>query len=98
MTCLSPLGQFDVGVLGQIWDAVRNDEVSLVERWERKIRWLRCFSRLCLTQKALTEHLINTETVHGPVLKYAIPQSQVGHETLDSKGKRQAEQSRIINL
>lgn len=91
-TCLRPIGQPDVSVLRQIRDAIWNDEVPLVEGWERSIRWLRCFSCLCWPQKALTERLIDAETVHGPVLKNVLPQSQIGHKTLHSKSKRQAEE------
>ena len=33
VTCLPPFGQLDVGVLGEVGDAVRNNEASLVEGW-----------------------------------------------------------------
>lgn len=96
MTCLPPLGQFDVGVLGQIWDAVRNDEASLVEGWKRKIRWLRFACWLCFTKNTLTDCTVNTETIHGPVLKCDRPQSQVGHKTLYSKDTRWEESRSLI--
>lgn len=79
-TYLPPFGQSDVGVLGQIWDAIGNDKASCVEGWKGESGRPICWSHF--TQKALTDGLIDTETVHGPVLQCACPQSQVGHQAL----------------
>lgn len=78
-THLPPFGQLDVGVLGEGWDAARNDEASLVEGWKgesSRLRWV-CWFRF--TEKALTDRLIDSEAVHGPAGEHIFPQSQVGH-------------------
>lgn len=87
VTCLPPFGQFDVGVLGEIWDAVRNDEASLVEGWKGESSRLRCVCWFCFTHKALTDCFIDTEAVHGPATERVRPQSQVGHQTLCSRDR-----------
>lgn len=84
MTCLPPSGQTEEGVLREVWDAVRDDEASLVEGRRggsgrpRCVRWFR------FAQKALTDRLVDTEAVHGPVPERGRPQSQVGHQALRS--------------
>lgn len=98
MTCLSPFGQFEVGVLGQVWDTVRNDETSLVEGWKGKSSRLRWVCWFGFTEKAATDCFIDTETVHGPAKERICPQGQVGHQALCSKDPRQEEQRGSIML
>lgn len=84
MTCLPPFGQFDVGVLRKVWNAVRNDEAAPVEGWKwesSRLRWV-CWSGLCFPEEALADRFIYTETVHGPSLERILPQIQVRHQAL----------------
>lgn len=84
MTYLSPFGQFDIGVLGQVRNAVGNDEASPVEgrrKESSRLRWI-CWTGLCFPEEALTDRFINTETVHGPAVEHVLSQSQVGHQAL----------------
>lgn len=85
VTCLPPFRQFDVGVLREVWNAVRNDEASLEEgrRGESRRLWWVCLFRF--PEKALTDRLIDTEAVHGPAKERIFPQGQVGHQALWSK-------------
>lgn len=85
VTCLPPFGQFDVGVLGEVWDVVRNDEASLVEGWKGKSSRLPLVCWFRFTEKALTDRFINTETVHCPAQEGICSQSHVGHQALCSK-------------
>lgn len=84
MTYLIPFGKLDVGVLREIWDAVRNDEASLVEGWqgESRRRWWVCWFRF--TETTLTDCIIDAEAVHGPASERILPQSHVGHQALCS--------------
>lgn len=68
-TCLPPFGQLDVGVLREVWDAIRDDEAAAVEGWRKEINRLRrlCWCGISFSKEALTDCFINTETVHGPV-------------------------------
>lgn len=82
VTCLPPFGQFDVGVLREVWDAVRNDEASLVEGRRRESSRLRWVCWFCFPEKALTDSFIDTEAVHGPAEERICPQGQVRHQAL----------------
>lgn len=93
VTCLPPFGQFDVGVLGEIRDAVGNDEASLVEGRKGESSRLRGVCWFRFTQKILSHCLIDTETVHGPATERVCPQSQIGHQALCTKDAKQGKQS-----
>lgn len=82
ITCLPPFGQLDVGVLGEVWDAVRNDEASLVEGGEGESSGGRWDCWFGFTEEALTDRFIDAEAVHRPASERVFPQSQVGHQAL----------------
>lgn len=94
MTCLPPFGKCDVGVLWEVWNAIRNNEAPLVEGWKGESWGLRRFCSLAVLQEAITDCLIDIEAVYSPALQPVSTQSQVGHQALCNEETRQEEQRR----
>ena len=68
VTCLPPVGEFDVGVFREVWDAIRDLEASSIEGWRgqsSRLRWI-CLCGWCFSKEPLADCLINAEAVHGP--------------------------------
>lgn len=100
VTCLSPVGQLDVGILREVWDSVRDYKAALIESGKRKSsrrRWV-CPSLCSVSQQTLADSFIDTEAVHRPARQRDSPESQIGHQTLERKTKQNNKSSKLSQI